>query len=424
VLTVVAAVVALLIAQIGLLIGELIEVNSAIGASEKATDPAEDLSATVSAQEDTWKVEVRGKPGVTVLVVMGERPLGILTLDENGKAEIEDSAFEGGEGPVRLVPLATTMIDLQLPPTPTTPPTHEATSTATRTPSATASHTPTLRPTATASPTPSPQPQPPAKTRTETLIPSSAAAPPVLQLVDDAGPRIALTFDGNASSNGTAELLDLLQKHNLRVTLFVTGEFIEREPAIVRRAVLAGHEVGNHTFSHPHLTTWEENRRHDLISGMTRERFQEELQKTERAFVEATGRGLKPLWRAPFGEENRVLRYWAMEVGYLHVRWSSLQGASLDSHDWVADEHSSLYKSSARIMERLASFPRLEGGIILMHLASDRVEPPWRELPAFLNTLEARGVEPALVSQLLDDSPTWQRWFRRAEARHREVNLD
>jgi len=422
VITIVAAVVALLIGEIGLLVGELVEVNSAVGARGRATDPAEEFSARVATQEDTWKVEVRGNPNVTVLVLMGERPLGVLTLDENGEAEIEDSAFEGGGGTVRLVPLATSIIDLQLPPTPTTTPTHVATSTATRPPSATASNTPTSMPTATVTPTPSPQPRLPATKGPENLIPSTAAAPPVLQLVDDAGPRIAITFDGNASSNGTAELLDLLQKHNLRVTLFVTGEFIEREPAIVRRAVLAGHEVGNHTFSHPHLTTWEENRRHDLISGMTRQRFQEELRKTERAFVEATGRGLKPLWRAPYGEENRELRYWAMEIGYLHVRWSSLQGASLDSLDWVADEHSSLYKSSERIMERLASFPRLEGGIILMHLASNRTEPPWRELPAFLETLERRGVEPALVSQLLEDSPTWRRWFRRAEVRHREVN--
>jgi peptidoglycan/xylan/chitin deacetylase (PgdA/CDA1 family) len=422
VIAIVASVAALLIGEIGLLVGELVEVNSAVGARGRAPDPAEDFSAKMTIQEETWKIEVRGKPHVTVLVLMGERPLGVLTLDENGEAEIEHSVFEGGGGTVGLVPLGTSMIDLQLPPTPTATPTAIVTSTATRTPSATASNTPTSMPTATVTPTPSPQPQPSATKRTGDVIPSTASAPPVLQLVEDAGPRIAITFDGNASSNGTAELLDLLQQHGLRVTLFVTGEFIEREPAIVRRAVLAGHEIGNHTFSHPHLTTWEENRRHDLIPGMTRQRFQEELRKTEQAFVRATGRGLKPLWRAPYGEENRVLRYWALEVGYLHVRWSSLQGASLDSHDWVADEHSSLYKSSARIMERLANFPRLEGGIILMHLASDRAEPPWRELPAFLESLEARGVEPALVTQMLGNSPTWRRWYRRAEVRHREIN--
>jgi peptidoglycan/xylan/chitin deacetylase (PgdA/CDA1 family) len=131
---------------------------------------------------------------------------------------------------------------------------------------------------------------------------------------------------------------------------------------------------------------------------------------------------MRPLWRSPYGEENRLLRGWALEMGYLHVRWSSLGGASLDTHDWVADEHSSLYKSSRKIMERLLQFPKLEGGIILMHMATEREEAPWKELPAFLEALEKRRLEPTSVTRLLEASPTWRRWLRRAEERHREVN--
>ncbi|MHC4933138.1 MAG: polysaccharide deacetylase family protein [Planctomycetota bacterium] len=247
-------------------------------------------------------------------------------------------------------------------------------------------------------------------------------APPVLQLVQDAGPRIAITFDGNASTNRTAELLDLLQQHDLEVTIFVTGQFIERYPSIIRRAVLAGHEIGNHTYSHPHLTTYAKDRRHRLLPEITRESFRRELQRTEEAFAKATGHAMQPLWRSPYGEENRILRGWALEMGYLHVRWSSLEGKSLDTHDWVADEHSSLYKSSRRIMERLLQFPKLEGGIILMHMATERQEPPWQELPVFLDALEQRGLEPTTVTHLLEASPSWSRWLRRARDNHREVN--
>jgi peptidoglycan/xylan/chitin deacetylase (PgdA/CDA1 family) len=247
-------------------------------------------------------------------------------------------------------------------------------------------------------------------------------APPVLQLVHDAGPRIAITFDGNASSNRTAELLDLLQRYELKVTIFVTGRFIERYPTIVRRAVLSGHEIGNHTYSHPHLTTYEKDRRQRLLPEVTRQWFHRELQRTEDAFAKATGHAMQPLWRAPYGEENRILRGWALEKGYLHVRWSSLEGKSLDSHDWVADEHSFLYKSSRRIMERLLQFPKLEGGIILMHMSTEREEPPWKELPVFLDALEQRGLEPTTVTRLLEDSPTWSRWLRRARENHREIN--
>jgi peptidoglycan/xylan/chitin deacetylase (PgdA/CDA1 family) len=244
----------------------------------------------------------------------------------------------------------------------------------------------------------------------------------VLQLVDDAGPRIAITFDGNASSNRTEELLDLLQQLDLELTLFVTGRFIEKHPAVVRRAVLAGHEIGNHTYSHPHLTTYADNRRHRTLPGMDRATLQRELRRTEEAFRAATGRPMQPLWRAPYGEENRALRGWALEIGYLHVRWSSLRGASLDTRDWVADEHSSLYQNSQTIMDRLLAFPKLEGGIILMHLATERQEAPWAKLPEFVRSLRRRGVEPGRVTELLEASPTWRRWLQRARDNHRTAN--
>jgi len=217
------------------------------------------------------------------------------------------------------------------------------------------------------------------------------------------------------------DLLDLLHDLGLEATMFVTGQFIERYPEVVRRAVLSGHEIGNHTYSHPHLTTYEQNRRHSLKTGVTKERFQNELRKTEVAFRKATGRAMMPLWRAPYGEENRTLRGWALEMGYLHIRWSSLEGASLDSRDWVADEHSSMYQNSSTMMERLLRFPELRGGIVLMHLSTARDEPPWEELPTFVEKLRKRGVEPTTVIQLLESSPTWRPWLRRAQVRHRET---
>jgi peptidoglycan/xylan/chitin deacetylase (PgdA/CDA1 family) len=276
----------------------------------------------------------------------------------------------------------------------------------------------------TAVPTPTSVPSPPPAPLARSAVaagPTPALSPPVLQLVTDAGPLIALTFDGNSSSNRTGELLDLLHDLDLQATLFVTGRFIERYPEVIRRAVLSGHEVANHTYSHLHLTTYEKNRRHDLQTGITRERFQNELRKTEAAFRKATGRAMMPLWRAPYGEENRTLRGWALEMGYLHIRWSSVEGASLDSRDWVADEHSSMYQNSSTMMDRLLRFPELRGGIVLMHLATNRDEPPWQELPTFVGHLHKRGVQPTTVMRLLESSPTWRPWLRRAQNRHREA---
>jgi peptidoglycan/xylan/chitin deacetylase (PgdA/CDA1 family) len=240
-------------------------------------------------------------------------------------------------------------------------------------------------------------------------------------LVTDAGSKIAITFDGNASSNGTAELLDLLQELDLKITLFLTGGFVEKYPALVRRAVLAGHEVGNHSYSHPHLTTYADNHRHQLLPGITKAELQSQLRRTEEAFQRATGRPMARLWRAPFGEENATLRRWAMELGYLHVRWSSLEGASLDSLDWIADEHSKLFRDSRRLVDRLLRFPHLEGGIVLMHLSTERSEPPWSDLPRFVGELKQRDVDPVKISELLKASKTWRPWFERAQKRHDET---
>ena len=406
VIAVVAGASALLLASVGIKVAELVEVSRSVEGSRPISEKI-DISADIVVLESGVVVESKGPPGTRILLLRDGRPLRIVTLDDEGNASTEDLDLSLGEGPLRVVPLTGSGLELAVP-TPTETPA----------PPATPEPSPTKTPRAT------PAPRSEGRTADPRTVPTPLVAPPVLQLVQDAGPWIAITFDGNASTNRTAELLDLLQQHNLKVTIFVTGRFIERYPSIVRRAVLSGHEIGNHTYSHPHLTTYEENRRHRLLPEITKKRFQEELQRAEEAYVKATGRSMQPLWRAPYGEENRTLRGWALEMGYLHVRWSSLEGASLDSHDWVADEHSSLYKSSRRIMERLIKFPKLEGGIILMHMATEREEPPWQELPVFLEALEERGLEPTTVTRLLEASPTWSKWLRRAEERHREINGD
>ncbi len=353
---------------------------------------------------------VTGSPGAHAVVTDAGDRTRTVTLSSDGTAQV----------PKVFVPPE---VDIPEPtPSPTTPPKTEPTAAPTPAPTArvvvamistpipTPRPTPRPRQTAVLIPSPTPSPRPP-KTR-------SLNAPPVLHLVTDSGPSIAITFDGGASSNRTAELLDLLQDLDIEATLFLTGQFIEHHPALVRRAVLAGHEVGNHTYSHPHLTTWADNHRHRTVPGMTRKRLIEELRKTEETFRRATGRPMAPLWRAPYGEENAQLRAWALEAGYLHVRWSSLEGRSLDSHDWVNDEHSGLYRDSKKIMDRLLAFPRLEGGIVLMHLATEREEAPWRYLPEFVEKLRRRGIEPCRVTTLLDQSRIWKPWLDRARTNH------
>ncbi len=397
-MAVTAAVSAILVTAVGLHVADLISVNDLQHRGEDEANPAPAITAEAFPTDLGRVVRIEGAPGTRVVMLENERPIGVMTIGDEGAIEATVPDAVGGSKIIRLVALSENAVDLDLSAVPV--------------PSPTAVPTPTS--------VPSPPPTPLARSAVA-AGPTPALSPPVLQLVTDAGPLIALTFDGNSSSNRTGELLDLLHDLDLQTTLFVTGRFIERYPEVIRRAVLSGHEVGNHTYSHLHLTTYEKNRRHDLQTGITRERFQNELRKTEAAFRKATGRAMMPLWRAPYGEENRTLRGWALEMGYLHIRWSSVEGASLDSRDWVADEHSSMYQNSSTMMDRLLRFPELRGGIVLMHLATNRDEPPWQELPTFVDHLRERGVQPTTVMRLLESSPTWRPWLRRAQTRHREA---
>jgi hypothetical protein len=70
------------------------------------------------------------------------------------------------------------------------------------------------------------------------------------------------------------------------------------------------------------------------------------------------------------------------------------------------------------MVDRLLAFPRLEGGIVLMHLSTERPEPPWSDLPRFVGELKKRNLEPVKISDLLKASKTWRPWFERAQKIH------
>jgi len=187
------------------------------------------------------------------------------------------------------------------------------------------------------------------------------------------GRQVLLTFDGGSSANATPAILDTLRGAGIRATIFLTGEFIRRYPELVRRMSEEGHVIGNHTLSHPHLTTYSFDGRHRTLTGVGREFLQGQLRQTGEAFFRVTGEELRPYWRAPFGEYNREILRWAAEVGYRHVYWSP----RLDTLDWVADRRSPLYRRPEQILGRILSQADreqdgIDGGIILMHLGTER----------------------------------------------------
>ncbi|MDQ2984185.1 MAG: polysaccharide deacetylase family protein [Actinomycetota bacterium] len=129
--------------------------------------------------------------------------------------------------------------------------------------------------------------------------------------------RIALTFD-DGPSDWTPEILRLLGEHDARATFFVLGEWVARRPALTREIAEAGHDLGNHTFTHADLPDLDD----DAI--------EDELARTSAAIAAATGNGPR-LFRAPaFRKDARVLDVVA-RVGLVDV------GCSVNPEDWRAE---------------------------------------------------------------------------------------
>ena len=164
-----------------------------------------------------------------------------------------------------------------------------------------------------------------------------------------------------------------------------------------------GHEIGNHTYSHPHLTTWSTNRRQRTRPGVTREFLHQQLRSTEDEFRRLTGKKLSPFWRAPYGERNAEIVGWAFELGYTHILWTSDPRGTLDCLDWVSDPSSPLYLTAGQIKERILGFPDLDGAVILMHLGSERPhDPVYKKLPEIIDELRSRGYQFVVISRLLE----------------------
>ncbi len=188
--------------------------------------------------------------------------------------------------------------------------------------------------------------------------------------------EVALTFD-DGPSPFTAQILDSLRAHRIQATFFLCGENSERYPDLVRRIQAEGHEIGNHTYSHPYLT----------FAG--RARIAREIDRTQEVLERLSGRRPR-LFRPPFGV--RWFPLWSVlrERGMTMVLWS-VRGY---------DGRLAPRDITRRILER--AHP---GAIILLHdgfetRPGSRVDR-WatvRALPAIISGLRKAGYSFVRVS--------------------------
>lgn len=225
---------------------------------------------------------------------------------------------------------------------------------------------------------------------------------------------VSITFDGGSLANITNEILDTLQSRNVKSTMFLTGSFIKKYPREVKRLVELGHEPANHTFSHPHLTSYSNNRVQTTLTTVSQDLLYKELTENNRLFLSITGRHLAPLWRAPYGEYNEQLCSWARAAGYFHIGWR--QGRSwregFDTNDWVPDRETPGFKTPDEVFAKIVTLANtkpygINGGIILMHLGTERKnreDQVHLKLGMMIDSLRSLGYSIVPVSEMMNQS--------------------
>ncbi len=153
------------------------------------------------------------------------------------------------------------------------------------------------------------------------------------------GPNVALTFDDGPSVPYTGQVLDVLKREHVHATFFLCGENAVQHPELVRRILAEGHEIGNHTWSHPWLYL------------MPRERIADEIDRTQDALEKITGRRPR-LFRPPFG-----VRWFTL--------WPLLRERGLTMVMWSARGYDGRYDADG--MARVTLEQLTPGGIILLH---------------------------------------------------------
>jgi peptidoglycan/xylan/chitin deacetylase (PgdA/CDA1 family) len=190
----------------------------------------------------------------------------------------------------------------------------------------------------------------------------------VIRRGNPAEPKVALTFDIEIDEATLYSILDILRARGLHGTFFVTGRWVMAYPNAARAIVSQGHEISNHSLTHPYFN------RIGLDGAAA------ELSKTEKLIVEATGVSSRPYFRFPYGEYTADTVAIVARQGYVAYHWSADDAAISGWLDWAAQ-----HKAEA------------QGGILLMHGRASTIAA----LPGWLDRLAAMGLQPTTLGDTL-----------------------
>lgn len=182
---------------------------------------------------------------------------------------------------------------------------------------------------------------------------------------------VSLTFDAAWGNEDTQQLIDILAEHDIKATFFVVGEWVDKYPESVKALFDAGHEVMNHSDSHPHFTQ------------LSPDRMAAEVNACADKIAAVTG--VRPnLFRPPFGDYNDSVVSTMRKEGFYTIQWD------VDSLDW---KNPGVGNIVSRVLDKTKS-----GSIILFHNAAEQTPAA---LPAIIDGLIAKGFTFAPISELI-----------------------
>jgi peptidoglycan/xylan/chitin deacetylase (PgdA/CDA1 family) len=187
------------------------------------------------------------------------------------------------------------------------------------------------------------------------------------------GHGYALTFDDGPHASGTPAVLEILAGAGVQATFFLVGEQVQRDPALAREIVAAGHVIGLHCHRHRNLLR--------LSPAQVREDLDRALAIIEDATSRSPG-----LYRPPYGVLNAYALWLAHRRGWRTLLWSQW------GRDWEA-------RATPESIASLVTDGVKDGSVLLLHDADDySAAGSWRRtaaaLPRVLDTLAVRGLEP------------------------------
>ncbi len=193
---------------------------------------------------------------------------------------------------------------------------------------------------------------------------------PVYSVDRDDG-RIAVSFDAAWGGDKTMKILDILDEYGVKATFFLVDIWTQRFPELVREIAARGHEIGNHSTTHPKM------------SGLSREKIAQELE-TMSANVEKITGARPTLFRPPYGDYSNDVVLTARQNGYEVIQWS------VDSLDWKN-------KGVQPLIDRATKNVK-SGDIVLFHNDSQYIVDA---LPAVLKSYREQGLTAGPVSSVL-----------------------